>query len=147
MQAAEPELPAPQSSSSPARLYPPQQVQELLWLYPSPWWVAGGWALDLWQGRPTRPHQDIEIAIARTDQLALRSFMSQFRFTQALQSEDGPALLPLAADELVQSPGHELHAQRVTGAGQEVLPLLQLEVLLSDIAGGVWRYRRTAFRT
>jgi hypothetical protein len=29
----------------------------------APWCVAGGWALDLWHGRQTRPHHDIEIAL------------------------------------------------------------------------------------
>ncbi|MEU3202598.1 hypothetical protein ABZ702_01700 [Streptomyces cyaneofuscatus] len=28
-----------------------------------PWYVAAGWALDLFRGRQTRPHGDIEIAI------------------------------------------------------------------------------------
>jgi hypothetical protein len=30
-----------------------------------PWCVAGGWALDVWRGRQTRPHDDLEIAILR----------------------------------------------------------------------------------
>lgn len=32
-----------------------------------PWSVVGGWALDLWAGELTRPHNDIEIAILRPD--------------------------------------------------------------------------------
>jgi ribosomal protein S18 acetylase RimI-like enzyme len=31
-------------------------------------WVAGGWALDLFLGRQTRPHVDTDIVIRRTDQ-------------------------------------------------------------------------------
>jgi hypothetical protein len=31
----------------------------------APWCVAGGWALDLWRGRQTRLHDDLEIAILR----------------------------------------------------------------------------------
>ena len=29
------------------------------------WWVAGGWALDLFLGRMTRPHHDVDVAILR----------------------------------------------------------------------------------
>jgi uncharacterized protein (DUF952 family) len=36
-----------------------------------PWWVAGGWALDLFLGRKTRPHADLEISILAADQRAL----------------------------------------------------------------------------
>jgi hypothetical protein len=133
---------APAAGPDGPRHYPPQQMQELLWLYGKPWWVAGGWALDLWQGRPTRPHQDVEIAIPRADQLALRSFLGQFRFTQVTQSAAGAAELPLGANELVEAPRHELHARRITGAGAEALPLLHFEALLNEIDGGVWHYRR-----
>ena len=27
------------------------------------WYVVGGWALDLWHGRPTRPHDDLEFSV------------------------------------------------------------------------------------
>jgi hypothetical protein len=33
------------------------------------WWaVAGGWAIDLWLGRQTRSHHDVEIVVRRVDQ-------------------------------------------------------------------------------
>src|SRR5262245_40400957 len=31
------------------------------------WCVVGGWSIDLWLGRETRAHADLEIAIARAD--------------------------------------------------------------------------------
>jgi hypothetical protein len=37
-----------------------------------PWFVAGGWAVDLFLGRETRSQQDIDIAILREDQFELR---------------------------------------------------------------------------
>jgi hypothetical protein len=39
--------------------------------YRRPWWVAGGWALDLVLGRKTRPHADLEISMLTGDQQAL----------------------------------------------------------------------------
>jgi hypothetical protein len=35
---------------------------------PVPWYVAGGWAIDLFLGRVTRDHRDVDLAIARADQ-------------------------------------------------------------------------------
>jgi aminoglycoside-2''-adenylyltransferase len=39
----------------------------------APWCVVGGWALDLWRGRQTRPHHDIEIAVPRNSFAVLRA--------------------------------------------------------------------------
>ena len=30
-------------------------------------WFFGGWAVDLWVGRPTRPHDDIDVLVWRDD--------------------------------------------------------------------------------
>jgi hypothetical protein len=38
----------------------------------APWCVVGGWALDLWLGEQTRPHEDLEIAISRDDLARVR---------------------------------------------------------------------------
>lgn len=40
------------------------------------WWaVAGGWAIDLWLGEQTREHHDLEVVVARTDQLAVHDVL------------------------------------------------------------------------
>jgi hypothetical protein len=44
----------------------PSQVAEHLAGIATPWCVAAGWALDLFRGRQTREHGDIEIAIPAT---------------------------------------------------------------------------------
>jgi len=41
----------------------PGEVAQRLAGIAAPWYVAGGWALDLFHGRQTREHEDIEIAI------------------------------------------------------------------------------------
>jgi hypothetical protein len=51
--------------------------------YPSrqrTFFVAGGWALDLWHGKETRPHDDeLEIATLRSDFAVFRAQLSGFR--------------------------------------------------------------------
>jgi len=41
----------------------PDEAAEALAGVTAPWAVAGGWALDLWLGRQTRDHGDIEITV------------------------------------------------------------------------------------
>src|SRR5262245_287014 len=36
------------------------------------WWaIAGGWAIDLWLGRQTREHHDVEVVVLRDDQVRI----------------------------------------------------------------------------
>jgi len=43
--------------------WPPVVVADRLAGLSVPWYVAGGWALDLFRGEQTRPHGDLEIAV------------------------------------------------------------------------------------
>ncbi|WP_419893509.1 nucleotidyltransferase domain-containing protein [Oceanobacillus kimchii] len=36
------------------------------------WFFAGGWAIDIFLGKETRDHPDIEIGIFREDQIELK---------------------------------------------------------------------------
>jgi hypothetical protein len=49
----------------------PEQVTELLEGVEAPWYVAAGWALDLFVGEQRREHEDLEIAVpnSRLDDL------------------------------------------------------------------------------
>jgi hypothetical protein len=62
------------------RAWSPWQVNELLAGVSVPWYVAGGWALDLWHGRETREHGDIEIAVPRADFGAIRDALGAYTF-------------------------------------------------------------------
>lgn len=47
------------------------EMQAVMTGFAAPWWIAGGWAVDLALGRQTRPHGDTDIAVLRRDQPAL----------------------------------------------------------------------------
>lgn len=49
----------------------PHDVAEVLQDLPVPWWIAGGLAIELFLGRSTRRHHDLDFAVLRRDQLAL----------------------------------------------------------------------------
>lgn len=48
-----------------------------------PWCVVGGWALDLWHGRETRPHEDLEFTILRGDFPVFRAIFRDLRLHAA----------------------------------------------------------------
>ena len=49
----------------------PADVTSVLHGLQAPWWICGGWALDLFLGRETRRHDDLDVAVLRQDQPAL----------------------------------------------------------------------------
>jgi hypothetical protein len=42
-----------------------------------PWCIGGGWAIDLWLGRVTRRHADVDVVILRRDQHTVRRTMGE----------------------------------------------------------------------
>lgn len=108
-------------------------VQELMGSFPHPWYVAGGWAIDLHVGRVTRDHGDTEVAVLRRDQEALRPYLPDWEFRHAIPGGHGD-LEPWREGIRLERPIHELHAFGPEG--------VELEILLNESTGGVWRFRR-----
>jgi hypothetical protein len=116
-----------------------QTFSELDWLdalmgtFPHPWYVAGGWAIDLHVGRVTRDHGDAEVAVLRRDQEALRHHLADWEFRHAIPGRPGD-LEPWREGTQLELPIQEIHA-----VGPEDV---ELEILLNESTGGVWRFRR-----
>jgi hypothetical protein len=96
----------------------------------APWGIAGGWAVDLYLGRPTRPHADLDLAILRGGQDLLHAHFAGWTLQKAV---DG-ALLPWDPGERLAPPLHEIHARSPGGES--------LELLLNDHDAADWIYRR-----
>ncbi|MFB9947789.1 nucleotidyltransferase domain-containing protein [Rhizobium puerariae] len=58
----------------------PRELAERLEGMQQPWCVVGGWALDLWHGRQTRSHEDLEFTVLRHDVPAFRECLEGMRF-------------------------------------------------------------------
>ncbi len=56
----------------------PAQLQRKLEGISAPWYIAGGWALDLWLGYETRAHEDLEFCVLRKDFDAFRNVFALF---------------------------------------------------------------------
>ena len=61
--------------------FDPSRLSSLMCGFHAPWWVAGGRALDLWMGRQTRAHQDVDVAVLRADQKQLHEAFGDWNFT------------------------------------------------------------------
>ena len=59
-------------------------------------WFFGGWAVDLWVGRVTRAHDDIDVLVRRTD-------------------DEGRVVVPVPGQPIVVSTGPLDHAHRPLG--------------------------------
>lgn len=95
------------------------------------WAVASGWALDLFLGRVTRVHHDVDVEVARADQLVVRDYLTErgWRFVTPFAGRLEP--WPLATR--LEPPRHQIHAHR-DGAF--------IDVLLTENDAHLWRYRR-----
>lgn len=98
----------------------------------APWCVAGGWALDLWHGKETRPHDDLEIAILRPHFPIFRRQLNDLRFFVAAGGRVN-ALTPNA------TPGSERHEIRIL---DDLTKAWRMEILLEPGDGETWVFRR-----
>ena len=69
----------------------PDAAVELLRDLDVPWWIAGGWSLDLFLGYELRPHEDLDVAVLRRDHLRLADNSSVERGTDGTNICDGSA--------------------------------------------------------
>lgn len=101
----------------------------------APWWIAGGWAVDLFVGRTTRAHEDLDVVILRRDEQRVRARLPELEF----HAGHGDGVIepqPLPAHE--PAPGRVLWA-RPTGSAA-----WSFEFLLAESEGDEWVFTRDA---
>ena len=96
------------------------------------WFIAGGWSIDLFLGKITRPHDDIEIAVFRQNQLELQRYLHDWTLKKAENGE----LLNWNNNEFLELPVHEIHCFH------EKSDSPFLEILLNEKSGNNWVFRR-----
>jgi len=111
---------------------PVERVARVMRGFPRPWFIAGGWAIDVFLGRVTRDHGDVDVALLRRDQMDLRAHFAGWDLAKVVTGRREP----WRAGERLELPVHEVHAHREFGAPADV------EFLLSESSGGLWVFRR-----
>jgi hypothetical protein len=113
----------------------PDEVASRLRDVTAPWCVAGGWAIDLYLGRRTREHEDLEIALPAPGFGQVRRALADCRFEVAgdglLWPEDGPAFAAMY-QTWVSGPAGGQPADRV----------YRLDVMREPTSDGRWACRR-----
>ena|SRR5215469_476345 len=113
----------------------PDQVADLLRDVSAPWYVAGGWALDLFRGHQTREHGDLEIGVPSAAFGQIRDALAACEFEAAgdgmLWPVDGPAFAS-THQTWVSEPAPDLADGRV----------YRLDVFREASRDGLWVCRR-----
>jgi hypothetical protein len=111
-----------------------------------PWWITGGWAIDLAVGHVTRDHTDVDVMMLERDEHALRGLTGvDIQLIAGGQPGPWPAGRRLTA---VPAPGPK---PPVTGPGRRVgdglvlrgedLPL-PADVIPAGAVGAIWIYKK-----
>lgn len=112
----------------------PLRVAELMARFERPWAFCGGWAIDLFLGRATRGHKDVDIAIARRDQLALQAYLTVRGWSLAVAHHG--ELAPWVEGAYIELPRHGIWATNAAYRPGFV------EVLLNEVDGEYCRFRK-----
>jgi hypothetical protein len=110
----------------------PDEVARRLAGVDARWCVVGGWAIDLFLGRETRAHDDLEIAVPRADFAAVRAHLAGFALHTVREGE----VRALAPDEL---PPLENHQNWLLDPRANAW---RMDVMLEPGEADTWVYRR-----
>jgi hypothetical protein len=110
----------------------PSKCTGLLSALTVPWWVAGGWALDLFAGAQSRPHGDLDLGILRRD---VCDVLAAFSSWEVFEAEAG-VLTRLSIGEIPRDSVNSLWCRPL---GSKVWVL---ELMLDESAGDFWVFRR-----
>ncbi len=115
----------------------PEEVVALLVGVQAPWYVAAGWAIDLFLGEERRAHEDLEIAVPRERFSEIAERLAGFE----LFVPDGGLTDPGLVWPLAQAPkaldGHQQTWVREPATGR-----WRLDVFREPSEGDTWIYRR-----
>jgi hypothetical protein len=116
----------------------PQDVARFFAPLATPWWIAGGWAIDLFLGRQTREHEDIDVQILRRDQQAVRALFGAWDIQAAL-SPPRDEVWPFRTwrlDEVLDPDIHDIWCRPTPTQPWA------LQLMLADTHDDSWLFRR-----
>ncbi len=112
----------------------PLKIAVLMADFERPWFFAGGWALDLFLGQVTREHDDIEIGLLRSDQLAIQTYLNGWQFSKVINKQS--RIESWLLGEFIELPHHEVYAENLTYDPPK------LEILLNESTKTDWLFRK-----
>jgi hypothetical protein len=96
------------------------------------WWaVAGGWAIDLWLGRETRHHHDVEVVVRPRDQALVHAGL-RASWELFVLDPPGSGWRPWDGAS-IYGPAFQLQARST---------LFEFDLFTEDVDNQLWRFRR-----
>jgi hypothetical protein len=114
----------------------PTEVASLLAGVQVPWYVAAGWAIELFLGGQRREHGDLEIAVPRKQFGEIASRLAAFDLFVPIGEPDKWGLWPIAE---VSDPAHEYHQ---TWVREPDTGYWRLDIFREPSEGDTWIFRR-----
>ena len=113
--------------------FPPQKAAQLFSRFPALWCIAGGWGLDLFMGKVSRKHDDIDLVLLRRDQHLVFQLFSGFEIFVV----DPPGTLrPWLAEEYLCAPLYNIWIR------EEATGPWRVQLMLQDHTEEDWLFRR-----
>jgi hypothetical protein len=102
------------------------------------WFVAGGWAIDLYVQQGRRKHKDLDIAVFREDQLVIQGYLLDSGWKLWKYIGDSQGVEPWLPGQKLELPDRGIYAQPVN------TEIGSVDILLSEKKGERWYYHRDA---
>jgi hypothetical protein len=116
------------------------EVAEAMARLRAPFWFSGGWAIELFLGRVTRQHHDIDVLILRRDQRGLHAALKPFTLKKIIPHPDGlpnrGTIVEWPEGERPELPVHQINAYCAGESEPE------FQVMLGESSGDDWIFRR-----
>ena len=110
----------------------PAEAQELFSGLSAPWWISGGWAIDLFIGHQTRPHGDLDVLILRDDQLIFQKHLSHWD----LSDRRLPDFTTWSKGDFLDPPINDIWGRRTPESPWAI------QLMLMETDGDSWVFRR-----
>jgi hypothetical protein len=114
----------------------PLRIAALMSGFDHPWFIAGGWAIDLFLGHIRRPHKDLDFTIFRRDQLALQQHLASFDLKKIVDRDNQSYPEPWPQGEWLDLPIFQVFVE----IGPDGWPTI--EALFSETEGDEWWWRK-----
>ena len=116
----------------------PHEVAQLFSALAIPWWIAGGWALDLFLGEQTRDHEDIDVQFLRRNQQDIHTLLQEWDVQEARPSLQ-PSSWPFHEWKLGMPLSPEVHD---IWSRPKKTDAWAIQLMVTDTHGDEWLFRR-----
>lgn len=118
------------------------ELKSILDVTDRPWWVAGGTAVDLFLGKRSRDHHDIDVAVLRSDQLFFQTALSGWDLQVPTGEWDGEPYESMALFRRWEKGMFLTRTVSQAWCRRSVSDPWSFELLFAEGNSKLWRFKR-----